>query len=275
MQNGECERNKDRIRAHRGQETLVHPAFIVTSVAAGHVIIETLPPMAGILKGLAIAGGAGITAFVVLSRAKQESVAAPAEHAQSPAIASCEQRVEAQQSEIRSLRIDVDETHRRIDAQVEFVERRFREISSSVDARLDASIAEMQSRLECEIEHRFRDSIAILEETNNQNLSNRIAPLEKTLLEQSASIGALRERADTTEKNLQRLISAVERLCERTQPAPESFQAQLDQAMRNPDPDAFLPRFIREAEATERKSRAALPRTLIAVLTFGIARLLR
>lgn len=233
---------------------------------------EDFEDMAGILKGLAIVGGTGLAVFVVLSRPKQRL--------QLHGTADFEQRLRAQESDLRAIRVDVDEADRRIGAQMEFVERRMREIKeeipSVVEARLNSHMAEMQARLESQIERRYLDSVARLEQTIDQKLSDRISSLERTLLEQSLSIGTLRERAETTEQNLQRLITAVERLCERAQPAPAStFQAELDHAMRNPNPETFVPRFAREAEATEKKSRAPLARTLVALLTFGISRLIR
>ena len=196
--------------------------------------------MAGILKGLAIAGGTGVAVFVVMSRRKQPL----------HGTGDFEQRLRTQEAELRAIRVDVEEADRRIGAHMEFVDRRFQEIKEEipalVEARLNTHITQMQARLESQIEQRYNDSFATLEQTIDQKLSDRISSLEKTLLEQSSSIGTLRERAETTEQNLQRLISAVERLCERAQPAtPNIFQSELDQAMRDPNPETFVPRFAR------------------------------
>ena len=49
-------------------------------------------------------------------------------------------------------------------------------------------------------------------------VSERIAAIERSLTDQFASIDSLRDRAAETDSNLKRLIVAIERLCERTQP---------------------------------------------------------
>jgi hypothetical protein len=62
-------------------------------------------------------------------------------------------------------------------------------------------------------------------------VSLRTSKLEKTLAEQSTIIAALSQRADNWDANMQKLIAAVERLCETTLP----FETELSEAMKRAD----------------------------------------
>ena len=65
--------------------------------------------------------------------------------------------------------------------------------------------------------------------------------LRKTLSGQSEMIESLSQRAIESDANMQKLISAVERLCERTEKAPESsFETHLSGAMKRSD-SAYSP----------------------------------
>jgi uncharacterized coiled-coil protein SlyX len=52
-----------------------------------------------------------------------------------------------------------------------------------------------------------------------EQLSSRVGSLEQAMVEQAGSIEALGARAAETDNNLRRLVVAVEKLCERAQPA--------------------------------------------------------
>lgn len=165
---------------------------------------------------------------------------------------------------------------RRIDAQDAEIGR-LREV-------VNVRTTEIHGRLEAEMEERHKRSLETIEKTVEFRVSERIAALERALGEQSASIEALRARAQETDTNLQRLIVAIERLCERTQvlqapppaPAPTPaagpvivpFSAHLEEfreeevdpatvfrsnVFRQPEPAA-------EPEPAQKKSRSALTR---------------
>ena len=271
--------------------------------------------MAGFLKGLAILAGTGLGASAVLARPPRRSVVSrlepepvierldrmevrldTVEHPDpKPAIAEFDRRLQSQETEIHSLRVDVTETGRRITAQMDYVERRFREVSEEipvvVEASLNARIGEMQARLESEIDARHKDSLITFEKAIDKKVTERISALERTLLDQSVSIGALRERAEATDQNLQRLIGAIERLGERTQleplefaarpPVPsDSFTAQLNEAMRGSNgpvqiPREMRPKFVPEFVPEEKKPRVPMARIFVALLAVGISRFLR
>jgi hypothetical protein len=166
----------------------------------------------------------------------------------------------------------VSELTRRIDAQ-ESELGRLREL-------VDVRAAEIQGCLEAEMDERHKRALETIEKTVEIKISDRITALERALGEQSASIDALRNRAQETDSNLQRLIVAIERLCERTQtlqtpppvpvPAPAQgpvvvpFSAHLEEVIETEvDPAAvFRSDVFREAEpaAEQKKARFALTR---------------
>jgi hypothetical protein len=102
----------------------------------------------------------------------------------------------------------------------------------------------------------------------DSKVSLRVSTLEKALIDQSAIITTLSERAIESDANFQRLISAVERLCERTDPAPHSherpvldlpFERQLSEAFQRqpgtsalPPDSGFRPRIILEEDNKQR-----------------------
>jgi uncharacterized coiled-coil protein SlyX len=212
----------------------------------------------GILKGIAIATGVGIAIGLRTSVNNRRDLPRSAqrddgifhreflfdridcleqrldalENQQSAPMVDFDRRLTEQESTLRELRTSVDETERRLAAQTEIAGKRTSDLESSLRTELDL---------------RFRQNLESLEKSIDGKISDRISALERTLAEQSASIAALRMAAETGEANLQRLIGAVDRLCESAQIAradrlpappagsgsdPESFQEQLDQAMR-------------------------------------------
>jgi hypothetical protein len=103
----------------------------------------------------------------------------------------------------------------------------------------------------------------VVDSVIGSKVSLRISTLEKALTDQSAVVTALSRRAVEAEENFQRLISAVERLCERTEPAAGSqstpFETQLTEAFQRqpatsplPDDSGFRPRIVRDENAKPR-----------------------
>jgi uncharacterized coiled-coil protein SlyX len=109
----------------------------------------------------------------------------------------------------------------------------------------------MRARLQSEMREATANGMARIDQAIDEKLAGRITALETTLADQSATIGSLNQRAIETDTNLQKLILAVERLCDRAgvrpAPVPEPsaepsfidlpFQAQLKVALeREPAP---------------------------------------
>ena len=134
--------------------------------------------------------------------------------------------------------VNVTELTRRIDAQDAELER----LRALVDDRANS----IHSELEAEMEERQQRSFAALEQKVELAIADRIAAVERKLMEHSDSIEDLRARAQDTDANLKRLILAIEKLVERTQlaqappPAPPPipstvvvpFEAHLNEARR-------------------------------------------
>jgi len=180
-------------------------------------------------------------------------------------------RIEEQEAELRSLRAKLDETERRAAAAVEAVEKRVRHMGQELPALVESNVATKLSEFEARIESQVEIKVA-----------ERLGALERTLHEQSALIGALRERAVETDSNLQRLISAVERLCERTPERSATvlpFEAHLAEAANREEqaePKAEpRVRVIKESEPETRRSRFPLARTFAFLVTIFLPRLHR
>ncbi len=146
-----------------------------------------------------------------------------------------------------------------------------------VEAAIRSRVAEMRRGLAAEIQASVDATLESFERTVDSKISARVAALEKGLVDQSGIITALSERALESDANLQRLISAVERLCERTEgrqpaaaspaapPAPSPredvpFEKHLSDAARRTPPAApstgFRQTFVTEDD--ERKPRHRL-----------------
>jgi uncharacterized coiled-coil protein SlyX len=254
--------------------------------------------MAGILKTLAIAASAGV-AFGLCTSSGIRRSSAPGSRIREPRhgdrqrldgiidieplldrLEVIERRFESaafSQPASQPTPVAVAELTRRIELQDAEIER----IRGLVDLRT----AEIQSRLEAEMDARHRRSLEAIEKTIEFKVSERIAALEMAVSDQSLSIEALKTRAQDTDSNLQRLIVAIERLCERTQfaappPLPANpgpvvvpFQSHMDEARRKQEEEVEAePRT--EAPAEIKKGRFPLTRIFGMIAVFVLARAL-
>jgi len=176
-------------------------------------------------------------------------------------------RLNEQQAELQALRLTVEETERQAAAAVRAVESRLREVEQGVPALVESRVASEAQDLERRVESQLE-----------LRISERIGAIERTLAEQSASIGALRDRAVETDANLKRLITAIERLCERTPPPSESllpFEAQMAEAVKRGESGESRVRVVQPKEPEVRKSRSPFARIFGFALAVGISRFLR
>jgi len=202
-----------------------------------------------ILKSLAIAAGAGVALGFSAGLGRQRKK--PADVApQTPSDA--EMRLDDQQRELAALRAEVDASGRRAAGEFASFERRLAttraELPAAVEAAVSQRVEDLRTRLHAEMEEKTRSGLAQIDQAIDEKLAGRIAALETTLADQSAAIGSLNRRAMETDASLQKLISSVERLCDRagappvSQPVAEPsffdlpFQAQYDEALRR-EPD--------------------------------------
>jgi hypothetical protein len=139
------------------------------------------------------------------------------------------------------------------------VERHFAGVAKEVPAILESllgpQVADLRARLHAEMRESMEASLAAFEQTIDNKVSLRISALEKALIDQSAIVTALSQRAVEAEENFQRLISAVERLCERKeQPVLDlPFERHLSEAFQRqpatsvlPLDSGFRPRIVKE-----------------------------
>jgi hypothetical protein len=75
--------------------------------------------------------------------------------------------------------------------------------------------------LRSEAQQSLAASLTKFERSFEDNVSDRIAALEKVMLDQSALMTALSQRAVESEMNMERLISAVGRLRDQTGESPD------------------------------------------------------
>jgi chromosome segregation ATPase len=229
-----------------------------------------------ILKGIAIAAGAGLAAGVCASVSLRRTTRAPRRAAGltpdeilrlEPVLDRLDRIETRMESELGVLRAAVSETEQRAAAAVGHVEERLAHASGEIPLLIASRVSELETKVEA----KNRDSLAVIEKNVQDRVSERISSLERLLLEQSASIDALRTRVQETDTNIERLVAAIEKLCERTQP----FQYQLQQAIERPAPAEFQPRIVKESEPEAKKSRMPFSRVFTAILTLGLSRLIR
>jgi hypothetical protein len=214
-----------------------------------------------ILKGLAVAAGTGLAiGFGSKRRSQAPSMSDASDN--SPAIESPLDRldrIEARMSAVEARPIFSIET-----LQVR-MDQRFAEVAGEVPAMLESLVGprveDLRGRLLAEMWESVEATLASFEQTLDNKVSLRTSALEKALIDQSSTITTLGRRALEAEETFQRLISAVERLCQqKDRPVPElPFERQLTEAFqRQPGPSAlppdsgFRPRIVKEDDERPR-----------------------
>ncbi len=148
-------------------------------------------------------------------------------------LASIDERLHAQSREIEFLRIRAAEDEKLAEAEMRLTERRFKEVATALPAEIEAivlpRVADLRERLRGEMKESVDGALQIFEQTLDNRVSPRIAALEGMLLEHSASLADLSHRSSEANMNLQKLVGAVERLCDQRFPlqasAPEPVPA--------------------------------------------------
>ena len=182
-----------------------------------------------------------------------------------------EMRVRLQGRDIEALQTQLDDTRQRVAEESSLVKKRFREIAEEVPAMLESMIlphlSSIRDRMQADLNRMVDEKLAIFEQTVEKKISHRMSSLERALIDQAGIITTLSERAIQSDSNLQRLISAVEKLCERgetRQPEPRElpFESQLSDAIkRQPEGPAqrvdsgFRPRIVKEDERERPRPR--------------------
>ena len=153
----------------------------------------------------------------------------------------------------------------RIEARLTAIESSGREkFESLMEVALAPRVEELRLRLHGDMVESMETRLAAFGQNIDSKVSARLSTIEKALIDQAAVITALSKRAVESEENFQRLIGAVERLCEQKQtPAPRielPFERQLSEAFQRqpgvPQPETgFRPKIVPEDEIKERHRR--------------------
>jgi uncharacterized coiled-coil protein SlyX len=219
---------------------------------------------------------------------KRAPAGAPADFAAS--VANLERRIDEQTRHLELLREEVTAAEQRALKSVAAVRAEIPEIvERSVTARAD----DLRNRFSTEIEQSRERMLEVFERAIEDRISSRIGAIERTLAEQAGSIEALNARAAETDNNLQRLVSAIEKLCERAQLitpaaaepaftppaapyAARAFESQLQDAMRRDErsPDVPAPAFT-AGEERPKKSRFLFRNLIVAGFAVLASRFLR
>ena len=184
-------------------------------------------------------------------------------------------RVRLQARDIETLQQQLDDTRERVSDESALVKQRFREISHELPALLESFIvphlSTIRDRMQAEMQKSVEEKLAAFEQALEKKMAHRLASLEKALIDQAGIITTLSERAIQSDSNLQRLIAAVEKLCERGEiravPQPESaelpFEGQLHDAIKRQPDSGFRPRLVRadERQSDDERRRPRTPLT--------------
>jgi hypothetical protein len=160
------------------------------------------------------------------------------------AIADLERRMEQNTREMEQLRRSIAEAEARMMESVGAVERRIEqtraELPALIEPMVTARIEGLRTRFADEMEQSRRRTLEVFERAIGEKITARIDSIERVLAEQAGSIETLSVRAAETDHNLQRLVTAIEKLCERAQLVPAAaqppqtrgpFEAELNDAL--------------------------------------------
>jgi len=196
--------------------------------------------MRSLAKNFAMAAGAGLglsAAFLYFDARRQPARAEEAlPHDLDARLESMEQRLagldaeksegssehpERNSQELDALRVELDELSVTAQKLIQDSAVRLQELRTGLQAEIEAEIgprlAEALQRISAETKAQMDQFRARLGKAAIAEVGARLGSLEAAICGQGSSIAMLRERAQQTDLNLQRLVGAIERLC--AQPA--------------------------------------------------------
>jgi cell division septation protein DedD len=137
---------------------------------------------------------------------------------QSAQITALGRRLEEIQTKLRS---EIEIGDRRSQEQTAGIAQELRTMESRLPAQVDAAVASrmeaLNRKLESDLQKAQDRTLEALVDTLDTKVVQRMSDLESSLLGQSEAIGGLREKSLRTDQNMQKLLVAVERLCEQTE----------------------------------------------------------
>jgi hypothetical protein len=130
-----------------------------------------------------------------------------------------ETEVRRQKRIIAALQAQMFETQQRVAAESRIIEQRLGGVSKEASLVPQPAggqdLSDLRESLQTEVQESIETALTTFEQNLEHRISLRISKLEKALIDQAAVVSALGQRVIDSDANLQRLISAVERLCER------------------------------------------------------------
>jgi len=124
----------------------------------------------------------------------------------------------AHAEQLELLRGSAAEGERLAAAEIRLSQERFQEFTAALPAAVDAVVTprvdHLRERLRTEMEKSVARTLQTFEQAFNDRVSARIDAVEQRLLGQSETLADLRLRAGMADQNLQKLVNAVEKLCE-------------------------------------------------------------
>ena len=140
---------------------------------------------------------------------------------------------------------------------------------SALEDQMENRMDDMRLQIEEDLAKLNRRTLTTIEQMVEDRVAARVEPIEKVVRNQAKVVDDLRERFNLLEGHLQRLVTTVERLVERTPgqgraalPEPPAFRTYLDHAVSNdpmpapPEVDPlFRPQIIKEEEGRGKRPR--------------------
>ncbi|MDQ6700807.1 MAG: hypothetical protein M3Z36_11565 [Acidobacteriota bacterium] len=139
-------------------------------------------------------------------------------------------RLSAQTRQLEDLRGEILTVESRSATQVAAFREKLSDVEAKLPAQIEASIGErisaLEQRLQADFQQTHSRTVDMFVQTIESKVVQRISALEQSLAEHSHTIFGLREKSLSTDENLQKLLAAVEKLCNQTavrnDPSPKS-----------------------------------------------------
>ena len=129
-------------------------------------------------------------------------------------------RISAQTRQLEDLRQEILTVESRSTTQVAAFSQKLNEVEARLPAQIEASIGErisaLEQRLQADFQQTHSRTVDMFVQTIESKVVQRISALEQSLAEHSHTIVGLREKSLSTDENLQKLLAAVEKLCNQT-----------------------------------------------------------
>lgn len=180
------------------------------------------------------------------------------------ALADLEARIEQNTRDLELLREQIITAEQRMSESVASVERSIAQTRSEipvfVEEHVSARIEDLENRFAVELEQTQQRTLEVFERAIDEKISSRIGSIERALAEQGQSIQLLNTRTADTDSNLQRLVMAIEKLCDRAQLLPPSAQESRPQ-----EPQLPFEQQMNEARMNEARINEAMRRDPVEV----------